>query len=193
MARAREEIAKFQQVLVNSGYGLPKYGVDGKWGNETKTAMNQYLADRGREPKELPDNFVVMLMNSEMPLRGDGITIDYNRLINAINSYLAEKRAEIERVEVPTAEEGAVQPPEVVPPPMPTPKKKGFPTWGWILIGLGGVAFIGSGVALYMYLKKRQPAYTNLSDLSCPTCDYDDMDDLNRYRPSRFRWSSRRR
>ena len=189
MAQAKEEIRKFQQVLVNSGYPLPRYGVDGKWGNETKTAMNQYLADRGFPPQEIPDEIVPTLMNSEEPMRGDGIVISTERLIQQIHDYLQEKAQEA-RVPVP-GEVTPAQPPAPSPSPaqpqiitpLTTPEKKKFP-WLWVV--LGGVLIIGGGIAIY-YLSKRESAYREIEDLGCGSglCDYGESK-----RIKKIRWRS---
>jgi len=45
-----KEIARaVQQALMSLGYDLPKYGADGDWGNETKSAMRKFQSD-----EELP-------------------------------------------------------------------------------------------------------------------------------------------
>jgi hypothetical protein len=41
-------------------------------------------------------------------------------------------------------------PPSTVPPGTPSGRKNGgFPWWGWLLIGVGGVALFGGGTVLY--------------------------------------------
>lgn len=41
-----EELTKYiQQALVDGGYPLPQYGVDGKWGSETQSALTQAFED----------------------------------------------------------------------------------------------------------------------------------------------------
>lgn len=41
-----------QQALIDSGYALPRFGPDGKYGNETAQAVAQYKADRGIVPSD---------------------------------------------------------------------------------------------------------------------------------------------
>jgi len=41
-----KEVKTIQQMLISNGYSLPKYGVDGKWGNETKQAYDKYISDK---------------------------------------------------------------------------------------------------------------------------------------------------
>ena len=40
-----QEVTNIQETLLEKGYKLPKYGADGKFGNETKKAYDKYLAD----------------------------------------------------------------------------------------------------------------------------------------------------
>ena len=40
-------VTKLQQALVDMGYKLPKYGVDGKFGPETEGALKQFQSDEG--------------------------------------------------------------------------------------------------------------------------------------------------
>ena len=41
-----------QQALIDSGYHLPKFGPDGKYGDETAAAVAKYKADRGILPSD---------------------------------------------------------------------------------------------------------------------------------------------
>jgi len=41
-----DKVRAMQQKLIKSGYDLPKYGVDGKWGRETQRAYDAYMADK---------------------------------------------------------------------------------------------------------------------------------------------------
>lgn len=42
-----EEVKKMQQALVDAGYDVGKYGVDGIWGADTSAALSKYKADTG--------------------------------------------------------------------------------------------------------------------------------------------------
>jgi peptidoglycan hydrolase-like protein with peptidoglycan-binding domain len=43
-------VTKLQQALIDLGYQLPKYGVDGKFEGETKAAVVKFQTDRGLSP-----------------------------------------------------------------------------------------------------------------------------------------------
>lgn len=43
------ETRALQKKLIDSGYDLPKYGADGKFGNETKAAYEKYLNDKSKK------------------------------------------------------------------------------------------------------------------------------------------------
>lgn len=42
-----EDVVKCQKLLIEKGYPLPKYGADGKFGNETKKAVKAFQKDNG--------------------------------------------------------------------------------------------------------------------------------------------------
>lgn len=42
------QVSKLQEELVQNGYKLPKYGIDGKFGDETKKAFDQYIQDKSK-------------------------------------------------------------------------------------------------------------------------------------------------
>jgi peptidoglycan hydrolase-like protein with peptidoglycan-binding domain len=44
------EVTKLQQALVDLGYKLPKFGVDGRFGDETATAVTAFQGDAGISP-----------------------------------------------------------------------------------------------------------------------------------------------
>jgi peptidoglycan hydrolase-like protein with peptidoglycan-binding domain len=78
------ETQKLQQAVINSGFSMPKYGADGKWGDETKSAMNKYQSSRKMAPTSKPDIMTVTTLNSESPTRGDGIVISWATLSNEL-------------------------------------------------------------------------------------------------------------
>ncbi len=41
------EVRRVQQMLIDLGYSLPRYGADGKFGNETKNAVKAFQNDKG--------------------------------------------------------------------------------------------------------------------------------------------------
>lgn len=47
-ANANRRVRSLQQALINQGYPLPKYGVDGNYGSETSKALREYYKDRGQ-------------------------------------------------------------------------------------------------------------------------------------------------
>lgn len=49
---AHPAVRKIQQALIDSGYGLPLLGPDGKFGAETEAAVHQYKFDRGISPSD---------------------------------------------------------------------------------------------------------------------------------------------
>ncbi len=50
-----EKVKTLQRQLVDSGYELPKYGVDGSFGSETKAALQKFQRARGIEPSGVVD------------------------------------------------------------------------------------------------------------------------------------------
>ena len=152
MAARRQSIADFQQVLLNSGFNPGV--IDGKWGSNTRGAMNQYQESRGIKVSTFPGPLTVNTLNSESPGRENPpIILNYQQLIADIKAYVAEKKSEqatgIVSPEDPaiTQEEMSVVFPE---------EKKSMPWWGWLLIGGGVVGAVVGGVYLYRrYGKKR--------------------------------------
>lgn len=49
------EVKAYQQLLVDAGYKLPKYGVDGDWGPETQAAHNAFQTDHGVDKSSVVD------------------------------------------------------------------------------------------------------------------------------------------
>ena len=53
------DAAQLQEALIAVGQKLPKYGADGKWGNESKAALSKYMGSGGRKygatPGEVED------------------------------------------------------------------------------------------------------------------------------------------
>jgi Putative peptidoglycan binding domain len=45
-------VEKMQQALIDAGYTLPKFGVDGKYGNETAAAVSKFKQDRSISPSD---------------------------------------------------------------------------------------------------------------------------------------------
>lgn len=45
-----EDVKRCQELLMQDGYALPKYGADGKFGNETRKAIKQYQRDHNLDP-----------------------------------------------------------------------------------------------------------------------------------------------
>ncbi len=152
MAKSYEEIAKFQQVLLNSGFNP---GVaDGRWGGNTKGAMNAYQGAIGMMPTKFPDELTVATMNTEAPNRaamGESppIIISLKKLMSAINQQANEKPSGMT-----TTGEETIYPSEENGTP-PLEEGWSMPWWGWGLIGLGVVGTIVGGVWAWKRYKKK--------------------------------------
>ncbi len=48
------DIKKMQEMLIKAGFDLPRFGADGKFGNETRKAMQRYQKSRGMALTETP-------------------------------------------------------------------------------------------------------------------------------------------
>ena len=60
----KAEVQRVQQMLVdNDPNALPKYGVDGYWGDETKTAYNKYVKDKYKPASHLTEQDVLRYGN----------------------------------------------------------------------------------------------------------------------------------
>ena len=44
------DVTQLQQALINLKYSLPRYGVDGKFGNETESVVKTFQGDHGLTP-----------------------------------------------------------------------------------------------------------------------------------------------
>jgi len=150
MATSRKTISDFQKVLLNSGFNPGT--IDGKWGSNTKGAMNQYQQSRGLATSALPGSLTIQTLNSESPGREDPpIILNLASLTADIKAYIAEKKSE--------QEAGVIEPsdPAITPDEMSVyfgEEKKGLPWWGWALIGVGVVGAVVGGVYIYKHYKK---------------------------------------
>ena len=60
------EVRELQQALVNLQYSLPRYGVDGKFGNETESVVKNFQRDHGFTPNGVvTDEVLTALKDSE--------------------------------------------------------------------------------------------------------------------------------
>lgn len=50
-----EAVRRVQQFLISSGYSLPRYGADAKFGDETSSAVSQFQSGRQLNPKGVVD------------------------------------------------------------------------------------------------------------------------------------------
>lgn len=58
-------VKKLQQALIDAGFGLSKFGVDGKFGSETQAALRQYQSARGLNPDGLVGPKTMGVLDSE--------------------------------------------------------------------------------------------------------------------------------
>ncbi|MDO5022442.1 MAG: NlpC/P60 family protein [Eubacteriales bacterium] len=63
------DIKKLQEKLIENGFPLPRYGADGKFGSETKKAMQNYQKSRGMQISPTPQKPTYdALLNNEKPV-----------------------------------------------------------------------------------------------------------------------------
>jgi hypothetical protein len=187
MAKARDSIAQFQLALVEilAGKGRDFTDedirtiigtIDGKWGPRTKSAMN-FLQKSFDPPmkatidptRELIEAMFLMTTYNKPPL--------YDQLISDVRAYKAERKLEEEKKPVVVEEE---PPPEIEP-----VRKKVFPWWGWLLIGVGVVGITAGSIYYFGYYRKRKKGsqslsgYGELSD-GCSGC-FSDLGEMPRF------------
>lgn len=63
-------VRQMQQDLVDAGYELPEYGVDGKFGDETEHALMQFQIENGLPPTGIADEQTLQML-SEVVLTND--------------------------------------------------------------------------------------------------------------------------
>lgn len=124
------EVRKFQQGLILCGFALPQYGADGRWGNESTTAMNNYQEARGLEKTTRPDAATVARLNSEPSVMGTGLSINYAALSSATGGSAKKVAA---ATALPTE---PVVAPYTAASAMPTSMKS-------VLVGLGLATVVG--------------------------------------------------
>ena len=79
----RGAVSKVQQALVDLGFELPMYMVDGKFGDETEEALRQFRARHGPSPGNQLDGDTLAVLDRVAPAAGERHehTVDYNRLL----------------------------------------------------------------------------------------------------------------
>jgi peptidoglycan hydrolase-like protein with peptidoglycan-binding domain len=133
------EVQRFQVRLVEMGFSLPVYGTDGKWGQETRTAMNAFQAAYGMAQTTFPTQQAVSVLN--LQTSPSGIVIDYAALEHGINSSsYTTNTTEADKSTAKTMRGGSVLGKFVNETPA---KKSGIPLWLWVILLLLGVgAFV---------------------------------------------------
>jgi peptidoglycan hydrolase-like protein with peptidoglycan-binding domain len=60
-------VMEIQKMLMEAGYELPKYGVDGIYGNETRSAVMRFQEDKGLNPDGIvgPDTYNELLKTKD--------------------------------------------------------------------------------------------------------------------------------
>jgi len=81
-------VQEIQKILLKLGYELPRFGADGDYGNETKTAVKEFQKDN--------DLFVdgIVGINTAKKLRekSKGLTISESSLVEMIQRIITEKK-----------------------------------------------------------------------------------------------------
>ena len=134
------EVKRFQTRLLEMGFALPVYGADGKWGQETRTAMNAFQAAYALPQTTFPSAQTVSVLN--LQTSPSGIVIDYGALERGINSSsVMTSDSEAEKTAEKTMNTGGVLGKFVT--GAGATEKKGIPIWLWVLLMLLGVgAFV---------------------------------------------------
>lgn len=160
-------IKQFQDDLLYLGFPLPQHGADDMWGGETQGAMNAFQQAWQIPATALPNKKTIDTMNllTDIPY-----TVDLSSLLSDIKAQ--QDSGQIQPTPIPSTMQPIYEP----------AKEKGFPWWGWLLIGLGATALVGGSIWVY-YRYIRKPSRGGVSDLGdpegseesdeylgCPTC-----------------------
>jgi hypothetical protein len=172
LEQAMAIIARAQQALISQGFsvgawGPCKDGVDGRWGQDSRTGWGEAMTAYGYEPAQTTA-LLATLGVSEF----DGSTLQ--RAINTWNSWrrtqevgsvayeVAATRALAEATGI-TQETCGAAPPAPEPSAEPTtdmyyppqPPKEGVAWWLWLLLGLVVAAAVGGGIWGWSKYKKK--------------------------------------
>ena len=79
----RGAVSKVQQALVDLGFELPMYLVDGQYGDETEEAIRQFREQHGPSPGNQLDGATLAVLDQVAPAPGERHehTVDYDRLL----------------------------------------------------------------------------------------------------------------
>jgi len=81
-------VEEIQKILLKLGYKLPKFGADGDYGNETKTAVKKFQEDHNLTI----DGIVGISTAKKLREKSKGLTISESSLVEMIQRIITEKK-----------------------------------------------------------------------------------------------------